>query len=98
MPYANNKDADQPAHPCSLISIFVIRCLDSRIPLVTTLEISSLKLVWVADQAGLSLIWSQTPEDRFSRDVAHVDPDQTRQDAATNQGLHCLHLICKLNK
>ena len=29
MSYANNKDADQPAHPRSLISIFVIRLLDS---------------------------------------------------------------------
>ena len=29
MLYANNKGADQPAHPCSLISTFVVRCLDS---------------------------------------------------------------------
>ena len=29
MPYANNKGADQPAHPRSLISTFVVRCLDS---------------------------------------------------------------------
>ena len=28
MPYANNKDAHQPAHPCSLISSFVFHCLD----------------------------------------------------------------------
>ena len=31
MPYANNKGADQPAHPSSLISAFVVRCLDSII-------------------------------------------------------------------
>ena len=31
MPYANNKGADQPAHPRSLISIFVVLCLDSMI-------------------------------------------------------------------
>ena len=31
MPYANNNGADQPAHPCSLISTFVVRCLDSMI-------------------------------------------------------------------
>ena len=30
MPYANNKGTDQPAHPHSLISAFVVRCLDSR--------------------------------------------------------------------
>ena len=29
--YANNKDADQPAHPRSLISTFVVRCLDIEI-------------------------------------------------------------------
>ena len=28
MSYAKNKDADQPAQPHSLISIFVVRCLD----------------------------------------------------------------------
>ena len=27
--YANNKGADQPAHPRSLISTFFVRCLDS---------------------------------------------------------------------
>ena len=27
--YANSKGADQPAHPRSLISAFVFRCLDS---------------------------------------------------------------------
>ena len=61
MPYANNKGADQPAHPCSLISAFVVRCLDSIIPLVSISEISSLCLASVAAQACLSLRWSQTP-------------------------------------
>ena len=40
MPYANNKGADQPAHPRSLISAFVVRCLDSIIPLLVKAEIS----------------------------------------------------------
>ena len=31
MSYANNKGADQPAHQRSLISAFVVRCLDSII-------------------------------------------------------------------
>ena len=31
LPYVNNKDADQPTHPRSLISAFVVRCLDSII-------------------------------------------------------------------
>ena len=42
LPYANNKGADQPAHPCSLISTFVVRCLYSTISLVSISEISSL--------------------------------------------------------
>ena len=29
--YAKNKDADQPANPCSLIIVFVNRCLDRTI-------------------------------------------------------------------
>ena len=37
--YANNKGADQPAHPRSLISAFVVRCLDSIIPLLNIAEI-----------------------------------------------------------
>ena len=60
MPYANNKGADQPAHPRSLISAFVVRCLDNIIPLVSISEISSLYLASVAAQAGLSVLWSQT--------------------------------------
>ena len=40
MSYANNKGADQPAQLCSLISAFVVRCLDSIIPLLTIAEIS----------------------------------------------------------
>ena len=65
MPYANNKGADQPAHPRSLISAFVIRCTDSIIPLVSISKISSLYLASEAEQAGFSLTWSQTPTTGF---------------------------------
>ena len=57
MPYANNKGADQPARPHSLISTFVVLCLDSIIPLVSISEISSFYLASVAAQADLSLTW-----------------------------------------
>ena len=40
--YANNKAADQPAHPRSLISAFVVRCLDSIISPDYVAEISRL--------------------------------------------------------
>ena len=42
MSYANNKGADEPAHSRSLISAFVVRCLDSIISLDSTTEISRL--------------------------------------------------------
>ena len=42
MSYANNKGADQPAHPRRLISAFVVRCLDSIISLDSIAEISRL--------------------------------------------------------
>ena len=49
------------------------RCLASIIPLVSVSEISSLYIASVAEQAGLSLTWSETPKtDRFSRDEAHI--------------------------
>ena len=72
MLYANNKCADQPAHPRSLISAFVIRCLDSLMSLVSVTKISSLMLASVAEQASLSLTWSETPEDTFSHDEAQM--------------------------
>ena len=50
MPYANNKGADQPAHPRSLISFFVVRCLGCIISLVSISEISRLKLASRAEQ------------------------------------------------
>ena len=72
MPYANNEGADQPAHQRGLFYAFVVRCLDSKIYLVSIFAISWLSMACVAEQAGLSLTWSQTPEDRFSRDVAQM--------------------------
>ena len=65
MPYANNKGADQPAHPRSLISTFVVRCPDSIISLVSVSKISSLYLASVAALDGLSLPWSQTLKTGF---------------------------------
>ena len=70
MSYANNKGADQPALSRSLISTFVVRCLDSVMSLVPVTKISSLMLASVAVQS--SLTWSETPEDTFSHDEAHI--------------------------
>ena len=67
MPHANNKAADQPAHPHSQISAFVVRCLDSIVSLVPIFAIWWLTQACVAEQAGLSPAWSQTPKDSFSQ-------------------------------
>ena len=67
--YANNKGADQPAHPRSLISAFVVRYLDSIIPRLAIAELSRLYLISEAEQTGLSLTWSKTP--KTDRDEAH---------------------------
>ena len=74
MSYANNKGADQPAHPRSLISAFVVRCLDSIMSLVGVTKNISLILASVAAQASLSLTWSETPEGTFSHDEAPFYP------------------------
>ena len=65
MPYTNNKGIDQPAHSRSLISAFVVCCLDSVIPLDSISKIWSLCLASVAAKAGLSLPWLQTPKIGF---------------------------------
>ena len=61
--YANNKGADQPAYQRSLISAFVIRCLDGII--------HSVSITTLLRQVSLSFTGSQTSEDRFALDVAH---------------------------
>ena len=74
MLYANN-GADQPGYPRSLISAFVVRCLDSVMSLDSIAEISELSLASIAEQASLSLTWSEIPEDTFSHDEAHTESD-----------------------
>ena len=71
MPYAKNKGSDQPAHPRSPISTFVIRCLDSLISLVSISEISSLPSFCVCAGRFESYL-VENPEDRFSRDETHI--------------------------
>ena len=95
MSYANNKGADQPAHPRSLISAFVVRCLDSVMSLVSVTKIASLMLASVAEQTSLSLTWSETPEDMFIHDEAHKNVHHFRNGRRQlgknllNLKLHC---------
>ena len=56
----------------SLISTFLIRCLDNVMSLVSVTKISSLLLASVAEQTSLSLTWSETSEDTFSHDEARM--------------------------
>ena len=69
---ATSNGSDQPAYPCSLISAFVIRFLESTIFNLATGEISIFKLVSVAEETGLKLALTETSKDRFSRDEAHM--------------------------
>ena len=66
MQYVNNKDTDQLVHSPSLISVFIVRCLDSIISVEAIPKISRHKL------GGQFLIWWHALEDRFSHDVAHI--------------------------
>ena len=75
MSYANNKGADQPAHPRSLISTFLVRCLDSIIIFISRFYSRNFKTLanFCGAQAGLCLAWSETPEDMFCRVVVHFN-------------------------
>ena len=63
--HVNNKGADQPAHPHSLISAFVIRFLQSMKFKLASNIISSLQLVFAAEQVVLSMTWSEIPKTGF---------------------------------
>ena len=58
--FANNTGADQPAHPRSLISTFVICFLQITICKLATSELSIYQLVSVDDETGLKLSLSET--------------------------------------
>ena len=63
--FANNKCADQPAHPRSLISAFVIRVLERTI---SKLALGGILFFWLASVAmdtGLCAALSETPTTGF---------------------------------
>ena len=60
--FANNKSADQPAHPHSLTRAFVIRFSESIISQNAISEISILWLVSVAEDTDLNIALSETPK------------------------------------
>ena len=69
--FANNKGADQPAHPRSLISAFVIHYLENTVVKLAPCKIPFLWLVSVAEETVLiRLCWK--PQDRFSPIEAHI--------------------------
>ena len=86
----------QTTNPRSLISAFVVRCQYSRpiiLILACLIQIARLYLASVAKQSGLSLTWSQTSDDRLSRDLAYrknriIDLAQVREKI-------CIRLIGK---
>ena len=66
MSYMYNKDADQPAHPHSLISAFIVHSQSSVRHIVAIFEVSA------DEQASLSLTWTHFLENRFSHDKADI--------------------------
>ena len=63
--FANNKGADHPAHPRSLVSAFVTRVLQRILSRLAMSEILIFWLVSVAEENGLSLALSETPKIGF---------------------------------
>ena len=68
MGIANNKGADQPAHPRRLISAFVIRVLEGIISKHATSEI----LIFCSRGDWFESRFDGNPEDRFCRDEAQI--------------------------
>ena len=75
---ANNKDADQLAHPRSLISAFAIHLLNSIILKLAPIETSLFYRVSVAEKAGFGMILSETLKTGIvasMRNYIHVNAD-----------------------
>ena len=77
MPYANNKGTDQPAHLCSLISTFVVCCLDSLMSLFAIDENFKTLASLCSCRGRFESYLVENPEDRFFRDKAHFKPKQS---------------------
>ena len=58
--------ADQPAHPHSLISAFVIHLLECIISKLASSKIPIFQIVSVAGETGLSYALSETPKTGFT--------------------------------
>ena len=71
---AKNKDADQSANPCSLIIIFVNRCLDRTIYIRNSKPLA--RIISGANQFEFYL--AEKPEGRFSRYQAQMIKYRTR--------------------
>ena len=85
LPYANNKGADQPAHPRSLISAFVVRCLDSVMSLVTVTKMSCLRLTSAAE---LDLVRNSRRQ-VFSRRGSNVLWEEQEHEGEINTIVKC---------
>ena len=87
--FANNKGADQPAHPRCLISSFDVHVLESIISKLVTREISIFKLGSVAEETGFSRILSDTqktcfePRHEISKNVVCATSKASDQPAHT---------------
>ena len=92
--FANNKGADQPAHPRSLISAFVFRLLESIIFRLATSKLSIFYLVSVAEQAGLNLTFSETPKTGFLA----TRPNYIEHSTSIETPLESWTLICTRSK
>ena len=76
--FANNKGADQLAHPRSLISAFAIHKLNRIVFKLAQSEISLFYLVSVAEKAGFGMIFSETLKTGFVASILiyiHVNTD-----------------------
>ena len=81
MPYANNKGADQPAHPRSPISTFVVRSLDSIMPAVATVKLlnsDAQKICYNHPKIWARWLYQRVMHPKDAAGIANsVDPDQT---------------------
>ena len=79
--YVKNKDADQPANPCSLIIVFVNRYLDRTIYIQNSKPLARI----LSGSNQFEFYLAEKPEGRFSRYEAQMIKYQTRWNWSTQK-------------
>ena len=91
--YAKNKDAGQPANPCSLIIVFVNRCLDRTIYIRNSKPLARI----LSGAIQFDFYLAENPEGRLSRYDERAGTGQHKRSNEPHREI-TNEMVCALSK